>query len=182
MFTRIWHAFANKATLYQDLKAGIPGWESWVVILIAFAVEAIITAITSTVPDGMLQFFIQLIGYLVMAFWAWLIGAVIGKGKGSFADVQKAIAYPYFVPTILGAIPMNWVGDEKTGLWVDGIVKIVVALWFLVTLSTAIRETLGIGKRLTYFIVISGGVMVMVFLFPLLIGLASLAIAGALSG
>ncbi|RME57364.1 hypothetical protein D6779_08845 [Candidatus Parcubacteria bacterium] len=142
MFNRIWRASANDASLYDELKSDVQAGESWVVILVAFAIAAVITSITSSFVDGVISFAIQIIGYLLMAFWAWLVGAVIGKGEGSFGEVQKALAYPYALPAVLMAIPVIWLG-------------IIVVLWFLVTMSTAIRETLGIGKGLTFFIVVS---------------------------
>ncbi|GAB4505407.1 MAG: hypothetical protein Fur0043_24020 [Anaerolineales bacterium] len=147
MFNRIWRAFTNKTDLYPELKAGVPAWEAWAIVLVAFAIGAVVSVVTVSLLEGVLQFFLSLVGYLFMAFWAWLIGAVIGKGNGSFGDVQKAIAYPYAVPAILTAFPNRWVG-------------LIVGLWLLVILSTAIRETLGIGKGLTFFIVISSIVVV----------------------
>ncbi len=103
---------------------------------------------------GLTSVFANSVSYLVFTGWAWFIGVVIGKGQGSFKEVLVALVYGNAAPTLL--TPLPYIG------WVFG-------LWSLVTVSSAIRETLGIGKGLTFFIVLSG-IMIQVFVIFTFIG------------
>ena len=67
------------------------------------------------------------------------MGTKLAKGTGSFTDIRVAVAYAYCIPTILTYVPY---------------IGLIASLWLIVTASLAIRETLGIGKGLTFFIVL----------------------------
>jgi hypothetical protein len=146
MFNRILRAFRNDVSLYGELK-GNPEFasESWIVLAISIVSSAVLATLTG-IGDGILFGIVGgiisalggIFGYLVLVVLAWFIGIKLAKGTGSVADVRAAVAYAYCIPTILTPIP---------------IIGVIASLWLLVTESSAIRETLGIGKGLTFLIV-----------------------------
>ncbi len=82
---------------------------------------------------------------------------MLAGGAGGFDQVRIALAYGY-TPIILSIIPL---------------VGILFSLWALVTISSAIRETLGISPLLTILIVVGAAVVnifVMGVIFAALIG------------
>lgn len=163
MFNRIVRAFRNDVSLYGELK-GKPEFasESWMVLAISIVIGAVLATLIGLkkgmllgIADGLSGALGGILGYLVLVVLAWFIGTILAKGTGSFSDVRAAVAYAYCIPAILTPIP---------------IVGLIFSFWLLVIASSAIRETLGIGKGLTFFIVI----MSIVAIFAI-----SLSISGA---
>ena len=153
MFNRILRAFRNDVTLYSELKTN-PEFtsEAWIVLAISIIASAVLITLTS-IGDGLSVGIVvgaisasgSVIGYFVLAGLAWFIGTKLARGTGTFTDVRVAVAYAYCLPAILTSIP---------------VIGIIASLWLLATESSAIRETLGIGKGLTFIIVMfSIGVM-----------------------
>ena len=141
MFERIWRAFRNDATVYKDFRTNAAiSSESFVAILLGIGLGVIIETMRGGFIGGIIVGLNNLIGYLFLSFWAWFIGTKLSKGDGSFSDVRKALAYAYCIPAVL--IPIPWLG-------------LLAGLWLLIIASSAIRETLGIGKGMTFFIVLS---------------------------
>ena len=146
MFNRILRAFRNDISLYGELK-GNPEFasESWMVLTISIVISAALATLT-IIGDGVLTGIVWgvisalggIFGYIVLVVLAWLIGTKLAKGTGSITDIRAAVAYAYCIPAILTPIP---------------IIGFIASLWLLVTESSAIRETLGIGKGLTFLIV-----------------------------
>lgn len=147
MFNRIFRAFRNDVSLYAELKGNLQfASESWIVIAISIGISAILATllglgngILAGIVSGLATALGGIAGYLVLIILAWLIGTKLAKGTGSFTDIRAAVAYAYCIPAILTPIP---------------IIGSIIGLWLLVTESSAIRETLGIGKGLTFFIVV----------------------------
>jgi len=146
MFNRILRAFRNDVSLYGELK-GNPAFasESWTVLAISILLSAVVATLTSSgdgvlfgIVSGVISALGSIFGYLVLVILAWFIGTKLAKGTGSVTDVRTAVAYAYCLPAILTPIPM---------------IGFLASLWLLVTESSAIRETLGIGKGLTFLIV-----------------------------
>ncbi len=142
MINRMVRAFRNDLTLYPELKESEDASsEGYQVILLIAVVVALIDVIFDPSLGyfiGFLFFFvILLVGYAIVLVTAYVISKV-GRGEGTFGQLHLALAYGY-TPAILSSIP--WIG-------------ILFSLWLLVTISSAIRETMGIGKGLTFFIVI----------------------------
>jgi hypothetical protein len=136
------------------------------VILIVTLIHVILTVLLDSVAygfwygsfssvfliDGIVSGLFLIVGYLVLAFWAWLVGTKLSKGTGSFGEVRTALAYAYFpvaLVFVLELLPSPW----------SWIITILAALWSLVIVSSAIRETLRIEKGVTFFIVISAFVV-----------------------
>jgi hypothetical protein len=159
VFNRIWRAFRNDASLYAELK-GNPQFasESWLI----FAISIVISAILVSLLDGnqlvpgiigglaLVSALSSILGFFALVILAWSIGAKLAGGTGSFTDIRAAMAYAYCIPAILTPIPT---------------VGLIASLWFLVTGSSAIRETLGIGKGLTFIIVIISGMVIFAIQF-----------------
>ena len=146
MFNRILRAFRNDVSLYGELK-GNPAFasESWTVLATSILLSAVVATLTSSgdgvlfgIVSGVISALGSIFGYLVLVILAWFIGTKLAKGTGSVTDVRTAVAYAYCLPAILTPIPM---------------IGFLASLWLLVTESSAIRETLGIGKGLTFLIV-----------------------------
>jgi len=146
MFNRILRAFRNDVSLYGELK-GNPAFasESWTVLATSILLSAVVATLTSSgdgvlfgIVSGVISALGSIFGYLVLVILAWFIGTKLAKGTGSVTDVRTAVAYAYCLPAILAPIPM---------------IGFLASLWLLVTESSAIRETLGIGKGLTFLIV-----------------------------
>ena len=160
MFNRILRAFRNDVSLYGELK-GNPQFalESWIVLAISIGVSAILATLFG-LGNGMFGGIISglatalggIVGYLTLIILAWFIGIILAKGTGSFTDIRAAITYAYCIPAILTPVP--YIGS-------------VIGLWLLVTESSAIRETLGIGKGLTFFIVLISIVAIFVISFSI---------------
>ena len=156
MFNRILRAFRNDVSLYGELK-GNPEFasESWMVLAISILISAVLATLTS-IGDGILVGIVGgvisalggIFGYLVLVVLAWLIGTKLAKGTGSVADIRAAVAYAYCIPAILTPVP---------------IIGFIASLWLLVTESSAIRETLGIGKGLTFLIVMLSVAAILVY-------------------
>ena len=172
MFNRILRAFRNDVSLYGELK-GNPQFasESWMVLAISIGISAILATlfglgngVLAGIVSGLATALGGIVGYLVLIILAWFIGTKLAKGTGSFTDIRAAITYAYSIPTILTPIP--YIGS-------------IIGLWLLVTASSAIRETLGIGKGLTFFIVIIS--IAAIFVISLSIGgiLAAIMLIGA---
>jgi hypothetical protein len=140
MISRMLSAFMNDSYVYQELK-GEPRYaaEAWFVITIPIVISAIFASFRNGSTVALANGLGIIAGYLIFSILAWLIGTKLAKGAGSFTDVRVAIAYAYSVPILIAIVP---------------VIGIYVGLWFLVTASTAIRETLGLGKGLTFFIVL----------------------------
>ena len=147
MFNRILRAFLNDASIYSELK-GNPevASESWIVLVISIVVSAVLAALTGIgdgislgIFAGLTSAVISVLGYFVLVSLAWFMGTKLANGAGSFSDIRVAVAYAYCIPTILTYIPY---------------IGLIASLWLLVTASSAVRETLGIGKGLTFFIVL----------------------------
>ena len=146
MFNRVWRAFRNDVSLYGELK-GTPEFasEAWRILALSIVLSAVLATLTG-IGDGILFGIVggaisalgTILGYLVLVVLAWFIGTKLAKGTGSLTDVRAAIAYAYCIPAILTPVPMF---------------GFLASLWLLVTESSAIRETLGIGKGLTFLIV-----------------------------
>jgi len=156
MFNRILRAFRNDVSLYGELK-GNPEFasESWMVIAISIILNAVVATLTvigdgigTGIVGGVISALGGIFGYLVLVVLAWFIGTKLAKGTGSVADVRAAVAYAYCIPTILTPIP---------------IIGFIASLWLLVTESSAIRETLGIGKGLTFLIVMISIAAILVY-------------------
>lgn len=147
MFNRILRAFRNDVSVYGELKGNSEfASESWVVLAISIVVSAVLATLTGIgngtsfgIFSGLVSALVGILGYLVLVSLAWFIGTKLAKGTGSFTDIRVAMAYAYCIPTILTYIPY---------------IGLIASLWLLVTASSAIRETLGIGKGLTFFIVL----------------------------
>lgn len=149
MLERIWRGFKNDSSLYSEIKGeSTVQVEALVVVLGLALLTGVIAFVAETfTQDSEMQPSISAIitatafvlGYIVVTIWAWLIGSLIGPGKGSMNDIRVGLAYG-IVPLALYAIPT-----------IGGF----LALWALVTQSSAIRETLEIGKGLTFFIVLT---------------------------
>ena len=146
MFNRILRAFRNDASLYGELKGNSEfASESWMVFAISVVISAVLATLTS-IGDGVLAGIVWgvisalggIFGYIVLVVLAWFIGTKLAKGTGSVTDVRTAVAYAYCIPAILTPVPL---------------IGFIASLWLLVTESSAIRETLGIGKGLTFLIV-----------------------------
>lgn len=159
MFNRIVRAFRNDVVMYPEIK-GNPEiqTESIQAILVIALLSAVISFLANTffsssdmgpVAAAITNFLGLVIGYLVVSGWAWLVGSVIGPGEGTFTDVRTALSYGY-APYTLSGIP---------------VVGIIFSLWALVTMSSSIRETLEIGKGLTFFIVITSIVFQLFVIF-----------------
>jgi len=151
MFNRIFRAFRNDVSLYGELK-GNPEFasESWMVLAISIVISAVLVTLTG-IRDGILIGIVALggiFGYLVLVVLAWFIGTKLAKGTGSVADIRAAVAYAYCIPAILTPLP---------------IIGFFASLWLLVTESSAIRETLGIGKGLTFLIVMLSVAAILVY-------------------
>ena len=151
MFNRIFRAFRNDVSLYGELK-GNPEFasESWMVLAISIVISAVLATLTG-IRDGILIGIVALggiFGYLVLVVLAWFIGTKLAKGTGSVADIRAAVAYAYCIPAILTPLP---------------IIGFFASLWLLVTESSAIRETLGIGKGLTFLIVMLSVAAILVY-------------------
>jgi|CXWL01.1.fsa_nt_gi hypothetical protein len=158
MLSRIARAFSNDTSLYQEIK-GNPQAKSESLLIVAISIFAsILLAVligfvelillgsaegfaTLTIVVTSITVLGNLAGYFVIVFLTWLINLLIAKGKGSFTDIRVAIAYAYCVPAIL--VPI-------TGF---------VGLWIIVTTSTAVSETLGIGKIPALLITITSAVV-----------------------
>ena len=147
MFNRILRAFRNDVSIYNELKGNSEvASESWVVLVISIVVSAVLAALTGIgdgisfgIFAGLTSAVISVLGYFVLVSLAWFMGAKLANGTGSFSNVRVAVAYAYCIPTILMYVPY---------------IGIIAPLWLLVTASSAVRETLGIGKGLTFFIVL----------------------------
>jgi hypothetical protein len=151
MFNRILRAFRNDVSLYGELK-GNPAFasESWMVLAISIVISAVLATLTGIgdgIRIGIVGGFISalggIFGYLVLVGLAWFIGTKLAKGTASVADIRAAVAYAYCIPAIL--IPAILTPLPIIGFF--------ASLWLLVTESSALRETLGIGKGLTFLIV-----------------------------
>jgi len=147
MFNRILRAFLNDVSMYNEFK-GNPevASESWMVLGISIVTSAVLATLTGIgngisfgIFAGLTSVLVGVLGYFVLVGLAWFMGTKLAKGTGSFTDVRAAAAYAYCIPTILTYIPF---------------IGLIASLWLLVTASSAIRETLGIGKGLTFFIVL----------------------------
>ena len=147
MFNRILRAFLNDVSLYGELK-GNPQFasEAWIVIVVSIGINAILATIFGSgkgalvgIVSGLFSLIGGVVVYLVLIILAWYIGVILAKGTGSFTDIRVALAYAYCIPVILTPIPC--VGS-------------IIGLWLLNTASSAIGDTLGIGKGLTFFIVV----------------------------
>ena len=173
MFNRILRAFRNDVSLYAELK-GNPEFasESWMVLTISIVISAVVATLTGIgdgirigIVGGVISALGSIFGYLVLVVLAWLIGTKLAKGTGSLADVRAAVAYAYCIPAILTPIPM---------------VGFIASLWLLVTESSAIRETLGIGKGLTFLIVMMSIVAILAYSIVVSGILAALMLQGAI--
>ena len=147
MINRILRAFRNDVSVYGELK-GNPEFasESWIVFAITIVVSAVLATLTGIgngisfgIFAGLASALVGVLGYFVLVGLAWFMGTKLAKGTGSFTDIRAAAAYAYCIPTSLTYIPY---------------IGLIASLWLLVTASSAIRETLGIGKGLTFFIVL----------------------------
>lgn len=167
MLNNIFRAFRNETTLYPEIKGNSQvAIQAWIVLVFSLLGNAFIAAIVDFFSRGFLfgifagivNGIASLIGYFIMLILAWVIGVVIAKGNGTFTDLHSALAHAYSIPAIFSPLPY---------------VGFFFSLWLLVTASSAIRETLGISKGLTFFIVILS--IVAIFTISALIGLAALA-------
>jgi hypothetical protein len=147
MFNRILRAFRNDISVYSELK-GNPEFasESWIVLVISIVISTVLATLTTIgngisfgIFSGLISALVSILGYLVLVSLAWFMGTKLAKGTGSFTDIRAAVSYAYCIPTFLIYIPY---------------IGLIASLWLLVTASSAIRETLGIGKGLTFFIVL----------------------------
>ncbi len=167
MFNNIFRAFRNDVTLYPEIKGNAQvATQSWIVLALALVGNAFVATLVGVFTSGflpgifagMISVVGSLFGYVVMLILAWVIGILIAKGTGTFTDLHSALAHAYSIPAILAPLPY---------------VGFFFSLWLLVTASSAIRETLGISKGLTFFIVILS--IVGIFAISASIGLAALA-------
>jgi hypothetical protein len=147
MFDRILRAFRNDVSLYKELKGdALFAAEAWKIFAIFLGGNAILSillglknGILASIIRGIVSAFGTMIGYFILVVLAWFIGIVLAKGAGTFTDLRVALAYAYFIPAVLSPIP---------------VLGVALGLWLLVIASSAIRETLDIGKGLTFFIII----------------------------
>ena len=147
MINRILRAFRNDVSVYGELKGNSEfASESWIVLVISVVISAVLATLTGIsdgislgIFAGLTSAVVAVLGYFVLVSLAWFIGTILAKGTGSFTDIRVAVAFAYCIPTILTYIPY---------------IGLIASLWLLVTASSAVRETLGIGKGLTFFIVL----------------------------
>lgn len=167
MFNNMFRAFRNDTTLYPEIKGNSQvATQSWVVLVLSLVGSTFIATVVGIFTSGFLPGIFagvvngigSLVGYLMMLILAWFFGILIAKGNGTFTDLNSALAHAYSIPAILAPLPY---------------VGIFFSLWLLVTASSAIRETLGISKGLTFFIVLLS--IVGIFAISAAIGLAALA-------
>lgn len=167
MFNNMFRAFRNDVTLYPEIKGNSQvATQAWIVLVLSLVGNAFIATVVGVFTSGFLPGIFagiingvaSLFGYVLMLILAWFIGIVIAKGNGTFADLNSALAHAYSIPAILAPLPY---------------VGFFFSLWLLVTASSAIRETLGISKGLTFFIVLMS--IVGIFAIAAVIGVAALA-------
>lgn len=161
MINRMISAMKNDLTVYKLLKEGSSfSSESIIAILVIAVLSGLISGIAN--PEGEFSFlnagiWLSFLGtvftYLLFSLWAWFVGTKLVKGTGTFSDVRIALAYA-FSPSIFVGLPY---------------IGFLAGLWTWVTVSSAIRETLGIGKGSTFLIVISAGFLTGIIFLSLLV-------------
>ena len=142
-------AIKNDLTVYKLLKENSSySSESIIAILVIAVLSGLIAGIANSggefsflTSSIWLSFLGTVFTYLLFSLWAWFVGTKLVKGTGTFSEVRIALAYA-FSPSIFWGLPY---------------IGILASLWTWVTVSSAIRETLGIGKGSTFLIVISAG-------------------------
>lgn len=162
MLARLFRAFRNDATLYREIKEypdlalestilvfGTAGVNFILSILLGMfyleytLLQAVVNAVVSAIGF--------LVGYLLLTAIAWLLGTKMGGGTASFDQIRTALGYVYPIPNLLALL--------LTGVAMvfplAGCLTVFIGLWFLVIASSAIRETLGINKGLTFAIVLA---------------------------
>ena len=143
MINRMVRVLQNDLTLWPELKKDPEASsQGYLVILLIAAGSALTgTFIGGSLGDIFLLFPINLVrtlaGYVIVLVIAYFLSNG-GSADSTFDQLRTALAYGY-TPTILAGIPL---------------IGILFGLWTLVTISSAIRETMGISKGMTYYIVI----------------------------
>lgn len=141
--TRVWRAARNDVAIYQELKTNPgPGWEPIVAMFGPLLINLVILLAGGLGLLSFVGFGLGIVAYLFLVGWGWLLGAKMFKGSGSLGEVFRALAYAVCLPSLLGLIPNQWIG-------------LAAGLWGVVLMSSALRETLGIGRGPTFFILVS---------------------------
>ncbi|PWH12341.1 MAG: hypothetical protein DDG60_13730 [Anaerolineae bacterium] len=163
MLARLFRSFLNDTKLYGEIKDKPElTLESTILIFataslsvifsisISLAIGIMEATILQVLVNGVLGFISFLLGYLILTVIAWLLGVKIGGGTASFNQIRTALGYVYPIPNLLSGL--------LTGLSAifpfASCLLFPISLWFLVIASSAIRETLGISKGVTFAIVL----------------------------
>jgi hypothetical protein len=150
---RVIRAIRLDATLYDELKSD-PQASSDAFKFIIFL--GLLSGIGGEIQKGTqafaTYFFSFFVDYYFLVIITWLIGVKMTRRNDSFTQVQTALAYAY-TPHLLLSFPTPW---------------FYLFIWGFVTLSFAIRKTLGISIILV-FIILIGQSLLADYLRPLIV-------------
>lgn len=98
----------------------------------------------------------SVLGWLLWAFLAYLIGTGVFSGSGSYVEMLRALAFAQS-PSVITILAVPLVFVPFAGAVLGGLLTFAAALWVLVVNVIATRQTLGIstGKATITTIVIA---------------------------
>ena len=114
-------------------------------VLQSDAVSTIGTSVATTV-----------LGWLIWALLAYLLGTGVFGGAGSYVEMLRAIAFAQS-PSVISILAVPLVFVPAAGAVLGGLLGLVATLWVLIVSVIATRQTLGIstGKAVVISVIIA---------------------------
>lgn len=177
LFDRMFRAAMLDPLVFDEIKADRESMTQAVqVIIIVFAIGIVTTIVqtinapadtgaqtdlsTSVATSGATA----ILGWLLWAFLAYLIGTGVFGGTATYMEMIRAIAFAQ-APSVITILSVPLVFVPAAGAILGGLLGFAAAVWVLIVNVIASRQTLGIttGKA-TIMTVLIAIVMIVIFL------------------
>ncbi|MDE2815576.1 MAG: YIP1 family protein [Chloroflexota bacterium] len=176
LFDRMFRAAMLDPLVFDEIKEDRESMTQAVqVIIIVFAIGIISTIVqtvnapadTGTQTDLSTNIATSgataILGWLLWAFLAYLLGTGVFGGTGSYVEMLRAIAFAQ-APSVITILSVPLVFIPAAGAILGGLLGLAAALWVLMVNVIATRQTLGISTgKATIITVIVTIVMVVTF-------------------
>ncbi len=173
---RMFRAAMLDSLVFDEIKADRTATTQAVQVVIIIAVIGIISTLVQTLnstvesavqPEAITSIATSaataVVGWLLWAFLAYLLGTAVFGGTGSYVEMLRAIGFAQS-PSVISILSVPLVFVPVAGAVLGGLLGVAAALWVLIVDVIATRQTLGISTgKATIITVIVSIVMVVSF-------------------
>ena len=156
----------------EDRNATTQAVQVVIIIAVIGVISSLVQTLNSTVESAVQSDAITtiatsaataVVGWLLWAFLAYLLGTAVFGGTGSYVEMLRAIGFAQS-PSVISILSVPLVFVPVAGAVLGGLLGLAAAVWVLIVDVIATRQTLGISTgKATIITVIVSIVMVVSF-------------------